>query len=62
MNEVYRLRLDHYMDVEGCREKLEDPLVIQMIFDRRYMPLPVCLNRMIDMMKDELLQRAGEQE
>lgn len=61
MNGVYSLRLDHYMDIEGEHCKLEEPLVVQMIYDRRYMPQPVCINRMIDMMRDEVLKRAGEQ-
>jgi hypothetical protein len=64
MDEIYRLRLDHFMmDMEnGERHKLDEPLVVQMVLDRRYMPQAVCLNNMMDMMKAELLRRAGEQE
>ena len=63
MDEVYRLRLDHFMDMEnGERHKLDEPLIVEMILDRRYMPQAICLNNMMDMMKAELLRRAGEQE
>ena len=62
MDEVYRLRLDHFMDMEnGERHKLDEPLIVEMILDRRYMPQAICLNNMMDMMKAELLRRAGEQ-
>ena len=60
-NEVYSLRLDHYMvDDEGDRFKLEEPLAVQMIIDRRTMPVPVCLNRMLDMMREEVLRRTND--
>lgn len=63
MHELYRLRLDHLMlDAENDEyHRLEDPLVIQVILDRG-MPKAICLNNMMDMMKAELLRRAGEQE
>ena len=63
MDEIYRLRLDHFMmDMEnGERHNLEEPLIVQMILDRRYAPQAICLNNMMDMMKAELLRRAGEQ-
>lgn len=62
MDEIYRLRLDHFgMDMgSGERHKLEEPLIVEMILDRRYMPQAICLNNMMDMMKAELLRRAGE--
>lgn len=64
MDEIYRLRLDHFrMDMEnGERHNLSEPLIVEMILDRRYMPQAICLNNMMDMMKAELLRRAGEQE
>ena len=64
MDEIYRLRLDRFMmDAEnGERHKLEEPLIVQMILDRRYMPQAVCLNNMMDRRKAELLRRAGGQE
>lgn len=63
MDEIYRLRLDHFlmMDVENKEyHRLEEPLVVQVVIDRSYMPKAVCLNNMMDMMKAELLRRAGE--
>ena len=62
MNEVYKLTLNHYMDDGENRVSLDEPLVVQMIVDRRYTPVPICLNNMMDMMRDEMLRRAGEQE
>ena len=59
--EVYRLTLDHYFDDGESHQRLEEPLVVQMIWDRRFVPQAICLNRMIDMMRSEVLKRAGEQ-
>ena len=61
VTEVYRLTLTHYIDDGENRHRLEEPLVVQMIYDRRFMPQPICLNGMLDMMKDEVMRRAGEQ-
>jgi len=60
-NEIYRLTLSHYIESEEERIRIEEPLVIQMIFDRQYTPTPVCLNRMLDKMRDEVLKRAGDE-
>ena len=57
MNEIYRLRLDHYIYDGEKRHQVEEPLAIQMIVDRTYMPVPVCLNNMLDKMREELLNR-----
>lgn len=57
MAEVYCLRLDHYIEAEGERCRLEEPLVVQMI---AVAPEPVCLNRMMDVLKSEILKRAGD--
>ena len=64
MDEIYRLRLDHIMmDVENEEyHRLEEPLVVQMVLDRRYRPQAICLNDMMEMLKAELLRRAGEQD
>ena len=62
MNEVYALRLDHYViDEKMNRYRLEEPMVVQMTLDRRTgITTPYCLNRMLDMMKDEVMKRVGE--
>lgn len=58
MNEIYRLRLDHYFDDGEKRHQIEEPLIIQMIYNGMSMPIPVCLNRMLDQMREEVLKRA----
>ena len=57
MDEIYRLRLDHFFDDGENRHQIEEPLVIQMMVDSTYMPVPVCLNNMLDKMREELLNR-----
>lgn len=57
-NEVYRLTLDHFIDNDGKRSRLEEPLIVQMVYDRRYTPSAICLNSMIERMRDEVLKRA----
>ena len=59
-NEIYRLTLSHFLESEEERIRIEEPLVVQMIFDRQYTSTAVCLNRMLDRMRDEVLKRAGE--
>lgn len=59
-SEIYRLTLSHYLGDEEDRIMIEEPLVVQMIFDRTFAPTPVCLNQMLDRMRDEVLRRAGE--
>lgn len=59
-NEIYRLTLSHYIESEEERIMVDEPLVVQMIFDRTYAPTSVCLNQMLDRMRDEVLRRAGE--
>ena len=59
-NEVYRLTLDHFIDNDGKRTRLEKPLVVQMIYDRSYAPTAICLNSMIERMPDEVLKLATE--
>lgn len=63
ISETYRLTLDHFINNDGERIRLEKPLVVQMIYDRRYTPPAICLNSMIERMRAEVLRRAeGAQE
>ena len=57
MDEIYRLRLDHFFDDGEKRHQIEEPLVIQMMVNSTYMSVPVCLNKMLDKMREELLNR-----
>lgn len=57
MNEIYRLRFDHFFDDGGKPHQIEEPLVIQMVIDSTYMPVSVCLNHMLEKMRKELLNR-----
>lgn len=59
-NEVYRLRLDHYMQDEDGSYPLEEPLVVQVIYDRQHGNPVICLNEMLNWMKDEVLRRTNE--
>ena len=54
--ETYQLTLQHYIVCDEEYIKLEEPLVVKMIVSND-IPTPVCLNRMIDMMRDEMLKR-----
>ena len=54
--ETYQLTLQHYIVHDEEYIKLEEPLVVKMIV-RNDIPTPVYLNRMIDMMRDEMLKR-----
>ena len=58
--EVYRLTLEHFMRYGEDVHRLEEPLVVQMIVDRQYAPTAICLNRMLEMMRNEVLNRATE--
>lgn len=58
--EVYRLTLEHYMEIDGTHIKLEDPFVAKMAYlscDGRYIPRAVCINEIFDKMKHEMLRR-----
>ena len=59
--EIYKLTLEHYIDYTEERINIEEPLVVQMIIDRTYAPTPICLNAMLDRMKDEMLKRVGRE-
>ena len=56
--EIYRLTFEHYVDCGEKRIKLDEPLVVQMAISR-YEPSPVCINRMLDMMRNEVINRMG---
>lgn len=58
--EIYKLTLEHYINVEEKRINIEEPIVVKMIFDRHDVPNAVCLNRMLDMMREKLLKMEGE--
>lgn len=61
MYEIYALRLDHYIEDQDGRHLLDEPLVVKMVYDRRYMPLSICINNMIDKMREEMLTRVGDE-
>lgn len=54
--ETYQITLQHYIVCDEEYIRLEEPLVVKMIVSND-IPAPVCLNRMIDMMRDEMLKR-----
>ena len=60
MFEIYRLRLDHYIDDGEKRHQIEEPLVVSMTFNTTFMPASVCLNSMLDKMREEILSRGKE--
>ncbi len=64
MVEEYRLVLTHYAvdKTTGERIKLDDPLCIEQVFDRRYCGSPILLNRMFDELKTYALARAERSE
>ena len=54
-NEIYRLTLEHYFDDGENRHKIDEPIVVKMVHMTE-IPVPVCLNHMLDMMREELLR------
>ena len=64
--EEYRLVLTHnYVDEDGKRTASEDPIQVTHVFpmdycDRMILPTAVCINDMLDRMKDYILRKAGE--
>lgn len=63
--EEYRLVLTHtYVDGDGERTALEDPVNIVQVFpmtgSRIIPPLAVCINDMMDRMKHYILRRVEE--
>lgn len=57
MFEAYRLTLTHYaVDIAtGEKFRLDAPIAIEQVFDRRYGGSPIILNRMLDEMKSYVL-------
>ena len=64
MKEIYRLTLTHYVFDEdtGERIRLEEPICVEQIYDRRYGGSPIILNRMCDEMKHYILDKVNEVE
>lgn len=63
--EEYRLILTHtYVDEDGDRMALEDPVEVAQIFSAEgngmILPVAVCINDMMDRMKDYMLLKAGK--
>ena len=59
-NETYRLTLEHYIDNGKKHYRIDEPIVVQMIYMTE-VPVPVCINRMLDMMRRELLKMEDEE-
>ena len=53
--ETYRLTLEHFIDFGDKRHRLDEPLVVQMIINSN-IPTPVYLNKMLDMMREQVLK------
>lgn len=63
--EEYRLVLTHtYVNEDGERMALEDPVEVVQLFpsieNRRILPVSVCINDMMDRMKEYILRKVGE--
>lgn len=64
--EEYRLVLTHtYVNEDGERMALEDPVEVVQLFssieNRRILPVSICINDMMDRMKEYILRKAYEQ-
>ena len=59
--EIYSLRLDHYIQDESGRHAIDEPLVVRMVYDRRYTSMPICVNHMLDEMRREVLKRTANE-
>lgn len=61
MQEIYQLTLTHYMqDEEGNRIRLEEPVVCNSIFDRRFGNPVIVLNEIFERTKEYVLRKAAE--
>lgn len=63
--EEYRLVLTHtYVNEDGKRIALEDPVEVVQMFpsmeNRRVLPVSICINDMMDRMKEYILRKVGE--
>ena len=55
--ESFRLTFEHFMDINGEKIRLEEPLIVQNYFDRRLSVKPYILNEVLDRMKEEIYNR-----
>lgn len=64
MFEKYRLVLTHYAvnSVTGENIKLDEPICIEQVFDRRYGGSPILINRLFDELKAYTLARVERSE
>lgn len=64
MIEGYKIVLTHYAvdTTTGEHIKLEAPICIEQVFDRKYGGSPILLNRMFDELKNYALARAERSE
>lgn len=60
--EGYRIELTHYIvDIEtGKRIKLDEPIVVEQVFDRTHGGSPIILNRMFAELEKYLLERVAK--
>lgn len=55
--EGFRLTFEHFMDINGEKIRLEEPLIVQNYFDRRLSVKPYILNEVLDRIKEEIYNR-----
>lgn len=60
-NEIYRLTLEHYIDDGENRHKIDEPIVVQTVHMTE-VPVSICLNHMLYMMRRELLRTRAKDE
>lgn len=58
--EGFRLTFEHFMNINGEKIRLEEPIVAQSYFDRTstFYIRPYVLNEILDRMKEEIYNRA----
>lgn len=62
IREAYKLTLTHYAvdDKNLDKIKLDEPIVVEHIFDRQFGGSPIILNRMLDEMRAYVLNKMDE--
>ena len=61
IREAYKLTLTHYaVDENFDKIKLDEPIVVEHIFDRQFGGSPIILNRMLDEMRAYVLNKMDE--
>ena len=56
--EQYRLTLEHFIvDTNGNKHKLEEPLFVNVIYDRTFGPAPYVINQMLDQLRYAVIER-----